>query len=135
MEFAFVLPLLLVLVIGMMDFGKAMNYWLDQNHLASMGARWAAVNNNPGPGTLQQSIRAGAETAELQTANVCIALPSGAKVGEPVKVTMRYRYTWLPFVTKHMGIAPISIGATATMRLEALPTTYTAGDGGTGSCA
>ncbi len=132
-EFALVLPLLLVLVIGMMDFGKAINYWLDQNHLASMGARWAAVNKNPGPGTLQQSIRAGADTAELQTANVCISIPN-ARVGEPVTVTMRYRYNWIPFITRQLGIGPISIGATATMRLEALPTNYTAGDGGTGSC-
>ncbi len=131
-EFALVVPILFLLLFGMLDFGKAFNYWLDENHLASSGARWAAVNKNPGPGaTLQQSIQQGADTAELRAANVCISFPSGTRVGDPVAVTMRYNYKFLPFI----GLGTIPISAKATMRLEALPTNYSAGDGGTGSCA
>jgi Flp pilus assembly protein TadG len=47
-EMALVLPLLLVLLMGMLDFGRAINYWNDVNHIAGEGARFAAVNNNPG---------------------------------------------------------------------------------------
>ena len=50
-EFALVLPLLLLLLLGMIDFGKAINYWIDETHLANEGARWAAVNKNPGSGS------------------------------------------------------------------------------------
>lgn len=46
-ELALVLPLLLVLLLGMLDFGKAMNEWIDQTHLANEGARLAAVNYCP----------------------------------------------------------------------------------------
>jgi Flp pilus assembly protein TadG len=46
-EFVLVLPLLLVLLFGMLDFGKAFNYWIDETHLANEGARFAAVNKNP----------------------------------------------------------------------------------------
>ena len=134
-EFALVLPVLLVLLLGIMDIGKAINYWLDENHLASTGARWAAVNKNPGPGgTLQQSIQQGGDTAALRTANVCISFPNGATVGQPVTVTMRYNYTWLPFLSSQVGLTTIPIKATATMRLEAIPSNYAAGDGGTGAC-
>jgi TadE-like protein len=42
-ELALVLPLLLVLILGMVDFGKAFNEWIDETHLANEGARLAAV--------------------------------------------------------------------------------------------
>lgn len=48
-ELALVLPLLLVVLVGMLDFGKAFNEWMGQTHLASEGARLAAVNYCPNP--------------------------------------------------------------------------------------
>jgi TadE-like protein len=46
-ELALVLPLLLVLLLGMADFGKAMTEWIDETHLASEGARLASVSYCP----------------------------------------------------------------------------------------
>jgi Flp pilus assembly protein TadG len=48
-ELALVLPLLLIVLLGMLDFGKAFNEWMSQTHLASEGARLAAVNYCPSP--------------------------------------------------------------------------------------
>ena len=95
-EFALVLPLLLVILFGMLDFGKAFNYWIDETHLANEGARWAAVNKNPSSsGTLQQYIRTQATTPELEDGgtssiagplSVCISFPSGTwNVGDPAE--------------------------------------------------
>ena len=39
-----VVPLLCLIIIAILHFGKVMNYWLDLNHVASEGARKAAVN-------------------------------------------------------------------------------------------
>src|SRR5919198_3636139 len=69
-EMALVLPLLLLLILGMIDFGKAINYWIDDTHLANEGARLAVVNNNPGAGLptplrLQQYILKQVDSAEL----------------------------------------------------------------------
>src|SRR5207249_8880338 len=50
-ELALVLPLLLLLILGMLDFGKAFNAWMNETHLASEGARLAAVNYCPNPGS------------------------------------------------------------------------------------
>ena len=69
-EFALVLPLLLLLVLGMVDFGKAYNYWNDTTHLTAEGARFAAVNRKPDPAnplSLQRQILNQADTAELRT--------------------------------------------------------------------
>src|SRR5438067_9074985 len=70
-EFALVLPLLLLLILGMIDFGKAINYWLDNTHLANEGARLAVVNNNPGGSTttLQNWLRKQTSSAEERSPN------------------------------------------------------------------
>jgi len=136
-EFALVLPVLLVLLFGLVDFGKAFNYWIDETHLANEGARWAVVNKNPGSGTLQEYIRDQANTPELRTGGtssvadplqVCISFPNGELVGEPVEVTVSTSYTWLSFLG--LTATDKTITGRSTMRLEARPTNYSAGCSG-----
>jgi Flp pilus assembly protein TadG len=127
-EMALMLPLLLLLVVGILDFGKAFNYWNDTNHLAAQGARFAAVNRTPGGGDLKTYIKSQADTAELRTAaRVCISFPTGvAKVGEPVRVTVTDDYQWLGATGELVGVGPTSISGSAVHRLEVTPT-YSAG--------
>jgi Flp pilus assembly protein TadG len=137
-EFALVLPLFLFLVIGMLHFGKAFNYWINETHLANEAARFAVVNKNPGGTTftLQEYVRQQAETDELKNGGtdsvpksleVCIAFPQGQVVGAPVTVTVRTEYHWLPFIADRLPGTNVTVSGTATMRLEALPTNYSAG--------
>jgi Flp pilus assembly pilin Flp len=130
-EFALVLPLVLLLLMGMLDLGKAFNYWIDETHLAHSGARYAAVNRNPGPGaSLQESIKSQADTPELEGAlEVCITFPGagGAVVGEPVRVKVSSTYTFLGFVADRLGVTDKTISSTSTMRLERTPTNLTPG--------
>jgi len=51
-EFALIAPVLMLVLFGLLDFGKALNYWNNDTHLAAEGARWAVVNTDPGSGTL-----------------------------------------------------------------------------------
>ena len=129
-EFALVLPLLLLLIFGALDLGKAYNYWIDETHLAHEGARFAAVDKNPGAGaTLQESIKGRANTSQLQNGlEVCVSYPNGATVGEPVQVQITYDYDFLDFLVGELSIAPTKeIRATSTMRLERPPTNVSAG--------
>jgi hypothetical protein len=135
-EFALVLPLLLLLLFGMLDFGRAFNYWIDSTHLANEGARWAVVNHNPGSGSLQQYIQQQADTGELRSGgsaavpdplNVCISFPNGGAVGQPVHVTASVTYHWLPFISNRIGVLATTVTGSSTMRLEAVPTNYSAG--------
>jgi Flp pilus assembly protein TadG len=141
-EFALVLPLLLLLLFALIDFGKAFNYWIDETHLANTGARWAVVNTNPGSGTLQSYVLSQATTPELRNggtaavpaaARVCIAFPvnpatgTSGRIGDPVEVTVSAQYNWLPFIGGRLGSALVTLTGSATMRLEALPTNYSAG--------
>lgn len=140
-EFALVLPILLAILIGIIEFGKAFNYWIDETQLASSGARWAVVNNWPGKGTtsLSQYIQQQADTSELKNggttsvpnkAKVCITFPNGGTpaTGDPVKVTVSVTYNWMPFFTKKVPVigkvfstGSQTITGSSTMRLEAAP--------------
>jgi len=133
-EFALVLPLLAVLLFGMLDFGKAFNYWIDETHLSHQASRWAAVNTHPGPGaTLQESINQRADTAELRNGGtssvpsalqVCVSFPNGSSnVGDPVRVSVTTTYNFMAL----LNLTGKSITASSTMRLEAKPTNFGAG--------
>jgi Flp pilus assembly protein TadG len=139
-EFALVLPILLLLLLGIIDFGKAFNYWIDETHLANEGARLASVNASSamtGGKPLAQYIQQQADTKELlsggtasvaQRAKVCVSFPNGsANVGDPVKVTVSITYNWLPYITNSAGgAASTTLTGSSVMRLEAKPS-YSAG--------
>lgn len=122
-ELALVLPLFLLLVFGLLDFGKALNYWLDENQLASAGARLAAVGKNSAAVTAY--VKSNADTSELSNgAAVSVEYPDGCQVGKPVTVRITYSYAWLNVLTTSgFGVlSPTSdIAGSATMRLEQSP--------------
>jgi hypothetical protein len=143
-ELAIVMPLLLVLLLGMLDFGKMFNEWIDETHLANEGARLAAVGyavngcTNPNPNVcLAQYIRDNADLTELKagrTANefapaqaaarVCITYPtnpstsSSGQVGDPVEVTVNATYRWLNYLSRRIKLGATGLQGKATMRLE-----------------
>jgi len=139
-EFALVLPVLILILFAMIHFGKAINYWNDATHLTAEAARFAAVDRKPDPGngdSLQLQIKNQGDTAELrgggtpsmaQPAQVCVDFPNGSSnPGDPVRVQMTFTYAWLPLIGNRVGAAQSTISSSTVMRLEAAPTKYTAG--------
>lgn len=128
-EFALVLVPLLLVLVGMLQFGIILNAKIDETHLASSGARYAAVNQNPGEGTLADYIKARANTADMRTSSiVCVEFPpndvtgTSGLPGDPVKVTMSYAYDLVPFLSDHLDLGTtFTVSGDATMRLEAVP--------------
>lgn len=133
-EFALVVPLLVLILVSVMYYGRAFNYWNDETHLTAEAARFAAVNRKPDPTSglsLQQQIKAQADAADLRgaTAQVCITFPNGtSNQGDPVRVAMTFPFSWIPLISaKNGGVASTTLSASTVMRLEAQPTTFTAG--------
>jgi len=132
-EFALVLPLLLLLFLGMLDFGRAFNYWLTENHLANEAARWAIVGRSPdgqtGANALANAIKnqAGSTMGDVSSLAVtfCITDASGtAKPGDPITATVsRANYQWLGILGSGalfgLRLSPTGLTAKATMKLEA----------------
>lgn len=131
-EFALIAPVFLLLVVGLLTFGRVFFYWIGANHTANETARWAIVdvnpyqntgscpvpNGQPGCETLQQHAITGVGTDEFENgAEACISFPDGAQdIGKPLKVQVKKPFYILPF----LEVGNITIRGTATMRIENL---------------
>jgi Flp pilus assembly protein TadG len=129
-EFALILPILAALLFGMLDFGRAVNYWTDATHLTHEGARMAAVGKWPGSdgGTsLASYLRNQADTDELENGSTSVVTPLsvcvnvGANVGDPIVVRATFTYRWLAVL--NLDSTETTITSSATMRREVLPAT------------
>jgi Flp pilus assembly protein TadG len=139
-ELALVLPLVLVILFGIVDFGRAVNYWNDETALANLGARIAAVGNIPSTGTCAGSASISAyvkcwatiDSPELNNdiTSVCVSSPSSGAVGSDVTVKVAASFPWLPYVRSAVGSPTTTLTGTATMRIENTNTLYTQ----TGAC-
>jgi Flp pilus assembly protein TadG len=146
-EFALVAPILFLLVIGILDFGRALNYYNDLTQLAGQGARAASVGLNPDNsaigqsantvdntdcGNLNTSIQCQlacfyTTTTELKSQNggIQVSIPSkAAQVGDPVTVHATYQFN---FTGSIFGFTTITLSATQTQRAEVIPTQNYAG--------
>jgi Flp pilus assembly protein TadG len=136
-EFALIAPLFLLIVVGIIQFGIALNYWLDLQKLSGQGARWAAVNRVPGctntttlcnnPSLQQYVARQKVSGGNCPTVAISFPAPSGTGgtnvVGDPVKVTASTPFKILPV----LKLGTLNLTADATMRMEQLPQVFAAG--------
>jgi len=137
-EFALVLPLVMLLLLGMVDFGKAFTMWIDETHLASAAARYAAVNKYNGAAvdadvtaaSFEDAMDADGDTQELRDSfaatgngvSVCLPTPpgTGGHTGDSIRVDVKATYRFLGFLS---GIVPSLAGdkdlkAHSVQRLE-----------------
>jgi hypothetical protein len=120
-EFALIAPIFMLIVAGLLSFGRVFFYWIEANHMASETARWAVVDRNPyTPQTLQQHAAQSATTEFAGDVKVCIDFPgtslTTADLGDPVRVRIQKPFSFLPI----MNIGTITIRGTSTMRIERL---------------
>jgi hypothetical protein len=116
-EFALVIPVFMIVVAGLLAFGRVFFYWIEANHLANETARWAAVDRRPDPvKSLQQYARDSGGTVEFGNAKVCIAVPGGGTpaLGGPIEVKISKPFSFVPI----LGIGNVTVRGTATMRIE-----------------
>jgi Flp pilus assembly protein TadG len=130
-EFALVaLPLFLILF-GIIDFARALNYYNDLTQIAGQGARAAAVNQNPinnatppSGKSIQTQLVGALDSPELKAShspawtNICITtMPT--TTGDPVTVTASYQFHFIPLIG-----TTLNLSASQTERFEGLKPSY-----------
>jgi Flp pilus assembly protein TadG len=117
-ELAFVLPVLMLILLAIFDFGQAVNTQNTSNHLANLGARFAAVGTMKTGAELCSYITSTAEPSNLKgKLGITITEPS-VTVGSPVTVRVATTYNWLPFLQGAVGAIASPVSGEATMRVE-----------------
>jgi Flp pilus assembly protein TadG len=137
-EFAMVLPFLAVLILVFIQFGKAINYWIDLTHVANEAARIATVDapgaTASGGTSFRSTVCGQLETAELKNGSgevdptqVVISYPqnpdplannSTRDTGDPVRVQVSATYHWLRVPFWNVNLGSWTIVGSATMRIE-----------------
>ena len=114
-EFAFIVPLLLLLVLGIAEFGHAFQVQGTLSAAAREGARVMALQNDPA--AARRAVRDAAPTldpavADAQIAVTPAACPLTSTTTTNVRVTVDYP---MPFLTDFFG-ADIDLTGTGVMR-------------------
>lgn len=115
LEFALVLPILVLLLLGIMEFGMIFGDQLALTHAAREGARLASVGKYDAVTVKNRATPLPAAGITITTyVNGAAGLPSAADRGDAVKVQLDYAYDWtvLPFP------GTITLTGSATMRRE-----------------
>jgi hypothetical protein len=132
LEFAIVVPLLLLLVLGIADFGLAYNYKNDQTSLANQALRYGVVNQCApcmSGQTIEDYVKTTADSGNLENGNtpgsfgiqqpgvtITFCLPNGSTghAGEPLEAKATSTYDWLPF----LNLGSVTIESSAIGRIE-----------------
>jgi Flp pilus assembly protein TadG len=104
-EFALLLPVLLLIVFGIIDFGRALNAQITLTQAAREGARLAAVGQPTGVVAARTQAAATTLTGVTVTVTPC---PSGSGLGTNAVVKASYRFS---FITPVGAIAGLLGGA------------------------
>jgi Flp pilus assembly protein TadG len=115
-EFAIILPILIMLIFGIVQFGIAYNKYIAVTHAVREGARLAAVGLYEDPDfDFEQAVRDSAPTIEIET--ITVENPEGLKIGNPVSVTITVEVFFIDIpMAGRWG--PIQLNSQATMRRE-----------------
>jgi Flp pilus assembly protein TadG len=114
-EFAIVLPVLVMLVIGMVQFGLAFHNYLSITDATRVGARAAAVKRTTGAcDAARTAIQNTVSAKQWSTISGRITCTAGANTGDQVKVSVSYPYGIGVPGFKASG----TLTASATERLE-----------------
>ena len=114
-EFALILPILIILVFGIVQFGIAYNNYIALTHAAREGARLAAVNMDEieGIAWFENRIKESAPSVSIES--ITLSGQDG-NIGDSVAVTVTGEV--LNIEIPLAGSWPVQLTSTATLRIE-----------------
>lgn len=130
-ELAFVIPLVVLFLFGIIDFGLALNQKNSDTNLANLAARdlsvmGTATTTQPCGGSPQPNLLAwvdcvAKQDSEAQPVAACLIDASGGNyaAGDALKVEITTSFNWFRIAGVAVTGGATQIGASATNRLEA----------------
>ena len=139
-EFSLVLPIFLIMVFGIIDFGMGLRAYITVAQASREGARYASVGNPAGTFTAGGAGQCNGSTSTSAVGRVCsgmdglqlsnlqsvaVTYPQGQFPGNSVRVQTQYRYYYITpvkalvnFISAGSMPAYLTITTTTDMRLE-----------------
>ncbi len=120
-EFALILPIMLLLIFALVDFGRGFYTWLIVTNGAREGARVGATQQDYN--AIMTRIRQATDTLDEDRMTVTLTNVQGPR-GEPITVDIRYDFDWVTPIGPILNIVSggnlgeVTIRGYASMRLE-----------------
>jgi len=117
-ELALVLPILLLLLFGIVDFGRAYNAKISLTQAAREGARARALGADAAGTTTRVRLAAGFLPATAVSVNAGSACPSNPSASDVATVTATYTFSYATPIGALAGLAtgPLTLTGTGVMR-------------------
>lgn len=116
-EFVIVMPLLLLILFAIVQFGITYNHYLELTDAVRAGARTASVSRTLSDpvGVTKTAVENAASDLNIPSSDITVTAPNGWDSGEPVQVSASYGYSF-----NILGIVVKSgtLTSTTTQRLE-----------------
>ena len=113
-EYALILPIMMLILMGILDLGRAVYYYSALHNSAREGARYGVINPED-PEGIEAVVRNYAVALEPAELTVLISSPDE----DTVRVTLTYQFTPItPIVGTLLGSNEVTLGSQATMRIE-----------------
>ena len=115
MELAILLPLLMLILLGCIDLGRAFSVYMTLANGSREGARYAALHPKAMLTVIEAETRADivAEGLSGEDVTVVVSTPEDVEPGDPISVTAQYSLQLL--VSYLFGGQPVTIRATTQM--------------------
>jgi len=117
-EFALVSIILIMLIVGIVQFGFVFNQWLQVEHAAREGVRWASLRN--GSAAVKAHAIASAPGIDLTAGDITVtpADPMGAQPNAVATVVVAHSVpVIMPLMDQFLG-PEVNLTATAVQRIE-----------------
>ena len=103
-EMALVLPIIIMLMLGLLDFGRAFYTLVALRDAADEGASYASIKPSDTAGIQQRAAEASTALVNVQVGDVSVIRPPTLAVGQPITVTVDFSFElFTPFV---QGLLP-----------------------------
>lgn len=103
-EVALVLPIIIMILLGLLDFGRAFYTMVALRDAADEGASYAAIKPNDTVGIQRRAAEASTNLVSIAIGDVSIIRPTPLAVGQPITVTVDFYFDlYTPFV---QGLLP-----------------------------
>ncbi|MBU0491673.1 MAG: pilus assembly protein [Chloroflexi bacterium] len=116
LETALLLPFLLLLIMGVLDLGRAFNAQIIVTNAAREGARFGMAHSTDVDGIKTRTVQEVTGTGlAVSTSDVAVAYPTGSGAGNPIRVTVTHQFQFI--VSQILGLNSTPIVAAMEMEI------------------
>jgi Flp pilus assembly protein TadG len=122
-EFAVVMPVFLVFIVGMIEIGRAIMVQQLITNASREGARIAGYDSTTQTSTITSAVNTSLSNVKITNATTTVSPdpPSGASDGQQVSVTVSIPYAQVSWVPSPFFLKNRTLQATSVMRREPAP--------------